>query len=727
MSEEVAKLRIEIDTTPARNDQQQFVAATQNTARVVDDMVESLVEAEKATAKLGRELSAAQGTQALVGSTETAGKAMENMAKKAAEAEKAVDKLDAELKDTNKKTAAEAYGKASVSLRQTTEAAKDTTVAVTSLKTQLLLIGGTFAAVFAAGAAGFAAWRVAESVADTAKFAFELDNAATRLGVTIEFLSVLNEVAARNRISLHELEESFKFLEDGIVDFNTGGSKLTTTIRILGPEIESLIKQGTSLEGVFIAVSDRLKELGSSERTAVILDLFGRSGAKAIPTLLSDFDEAAAKAQKFGVILDQSAGDASKRFNTALEDLKSSVRGLLYDVILPLMPVATDYLNQFADSFASSRPTILNFFADIVEGFDGTINVIDRSIKGITSFTSKLETTLSIFDTIVSIPGKVFDSFSAGFKLSPPPGEDYFAGGFDAKLKKEYEERRARQLIEAEIAKYENQGPPAPNLAEELAFNLRKRAEQARNSGVPRNYPPDFVGPLPEGAFTDQLLGKSQNYEALARAALEKKFAQQARDTAAEIATARNRLAEYDNQLKFDLEIAGKSREEKEVLLETYRLEKALREANSDSIDTEISKYRGMIEEIKKLDKIRNFADEIGSEFSDLIHGMVDDINNLQKAFENLLRGIGHAVVDAAVAAPLKTAVSNFVTGALAPATGAPASPGGEGLAQELNNRPPAIVQNIQINTPDANSFRKSKGQLAEDLRRSTPLKFGRQ
>jgi tail tape-measure protein len=210
---------------------------------------------------------------------------------------------------------------------------------------------------------------IADLIKGTADEADELRDLSIQLGTTTEFLSELKFAAGQAGIELNTLEIGLKTLQKGLGEIAaTGGGEAAEAIHRLGPEMEALVESSASLEEKFLGLVKALKELPASERVFVASKLFGRGGGKILQFIEEDFDKASAAAKRFGTALSKEAGENADKFNDAVGELAGAFKGLKNQAILPLLPEIQKLVDALTDFVVTSKPQILKFFADFVEG-----------------------------------------------------------------------------------------------------------------------------------------------------------------------------------------------------------------------------------------------------------------------------------------------------------------------------------------------------------------------
>jgi hypothetical protein len=112
-------------------------------------------------------------------------------------------------------------------------------------------------------------------------------------------------------------------------------------------------KQFTSTEQALKAVADRFAATADGAgKTAVAMDLFGRSGAQLIPLLnqgSAGLREMGDEARRFGIVISSDAAKAAEVFNDNLTRLGAAARGVGVSLANELLPTLTAYTEEMLD------------------------------------------------------------------------------------------------------------------------------------------------------------------------------------------------------------------------------------------------------------------------------------------------------------------------------------------------------------------------------------------
>lgn len=204
----------------------------------------------------------------------------------------------------------------------------------------------------------------------------ELSKAAQSFGIPIEQLSALKYAADLSGVGLDALGVSMGKLSKNMVDVAAGaGGAAKAAFEKLGISVKNsdgTLKSSTSvleeLSGKFAEMPD------GAEKTALAMQLMGKSGAAMIPLLnggTTALQAQIAEAKKFGLVITQEAAAGAEQFNDNLTRLSAMVGGVMI---------------QATSGLTKTLSTLSNTFVAIVGNTDTmnfAIDAITMTLKGL--------------------------------------------------------------------------------------------------------------------------------------------------------------------------------------------------------------------------------------------------------------------------------------------------------------------------------------------------------
>jgi hypothetical protein len=125
-----------------------------------------------------------------------------------------------------------------------------------------------------------------------------LDEMATKTGVSVETLSSLQLYAKQNGVEIGNLANAFRFMNNNLIDTPKAFEQIGISIKDF---------QNLSTIEQFTQIADKVAGLGTvSQRTKVLMDIFGRSGADLAPLFNQGAEgirNAIAEAERLGLVI----------------------------------------------------------------------------------------------------------------------------------------------------------------------------------------------------------------------------------------------------------------------------------------------------------------------------------------------------------------------------------------------------------------------------------------
>ena len=235
------------------------------------------------------------------------------------------------------------------------------TASLESIQRQARSLGETFdrigrqlrvaGAAFSAAGAG-----VALAVRGQLQLADEMGKAAQRVGLQVEELSRLAYAADLSGLSLAQLEQ-------GLVNLSRQMVNNSESIEALGIDLRDADGNLRATEEVLFDVADALAAVPEgAERTALAMELFGRSGAQLLPMLAGGAEGLRGmteEAKRLGREISGATAEAASEFHDNLARLRSTVSGLWAQIAEELAPILAEVagiVQRVTERFAQLDP-----------------------------------------------------------------------------------------------------------------------------------------------------------------------------------------------------------------------------------------------------------------------------------------------------------------------------------------------------------------------------------
>lgn len=199
----------------------------------------------------------------------------------------------------------------------------------------------------------------------------ELSKTAQKVGLPTEQISGLAYAAGLSDVSIEGLTTGLVKLTKNMSDTAQGTGEAQKGFAALGIDVKnadgSLKSSGQVLSevaGKFAGYKD------GAEKTALAVNLFGKSGAELIPLLNSGTDgltQMTDEAKQFGIVIGTKTGQQAEAFNDNLTRLSTMFKGIWTQVAAQLLPVMLSLENRFLTG-AKSASTFSTITSVVVTG-----------------------------------------------------------------------------------------------------------------------------------------------------------------------------------------------------------------------------------------------------------------------------------------------------------------------------------------------------------------------
>ncbi|NYT76558.1 phage tail tape measure protein [Alcaligenaceae bacterium] len=179
------------------------------------------------------------------------------------------------------------------------------------------------------------------------------------IGTTVESISALTYAADMSGVSQDALAGSLVRLTKGMDDTIRGTGDAKKAFDELGIKVANT--DGTLRDNVSVLndVADKFSGMtDGAKKTALAVQLFGRSGAQLIPFLNSGRDgikEMTDEAESLGIVLNTKTSKAAEDFNDNLSRIKKASDGFVIQATNDLLPTLSSITKGFVDAARASK------------------------------------------------------------------------------------------------------------------------------------------------------------------------------------------------------------------------------------------------------------------------------------------------------------------------------------------------------------------------------------
>ena len=234
---------------------------------------------------------------------------------------------------------------------------------------------GAFAAL------GVGIFEIAHKTAEAGDEAYKLSQ---KLGIGVENLQRLQFAAKLADVDTASFAQGMKFLAKGLDEAKHGSGELKEAFAKLKLNPKAFATSDEALR----ALADKFQKMPDGvQKTALAVKLFSRAGTDMIPLLnggSAGLEEAAAKADKYGIVLTRAQAEAGEKFNDTLTETKAALTGLRNILGNYLIPIIQRYIEYFNDLIAENSELIAQKLQAFFVTFGKVLEIVFKSmVKGI--------------------------------------------------------------------------------------------------------------------------------------------------------------------------------------------------------------------------------------------------------------------------------------------------------------------------------------------------------
>ncbi len=188
-----------------------------------------------------------------------------------------------------------------------------------------------------------------EAAKSAAEFGDRIEHAAQQTGMSTKSLQGLGFAAKMSDVDFQSLSVGLEHLSRAMLQTQQGSLQSASAFRSVGLSAQQL--QGMSMDEVLAKVADRFHATrDGATKTALAMQLFGRSGAELIPLLdrgSEGIDALKAKAKQLGIVMSEESVRQSAAFADKLKEISAEGQAVTRNLMGELMPA----MNRIVDAF----------------------------------------------------------------------------------------------------------------------------------------------------------------------------------------------------------------------------------------------------------------------------------------------------------------------------------------------------------------------------------------
>lgn len=299
-----------------------------------------------------------------------------------------------------------------------------------------MLLGGLkrFAGPIAIIAAGFSIKKIVhESTEAFMGLAAETKNLQRLTGGTVEQASLLGASMRLSGLDTTKTSTAMAIFSRNLNTANDGGDKTNAMVAKLGTNFRDAHGNILPISQIMPGLADRFKSMpDGAQKTALAMQLFGRSGAQMLPFLnkgSAGLAELNAKAREMGLVLDDTSLRIFTQAKVSMREYQATVQGTKVALGQDLVPILESVSNVGRQLMIPVLETMTGWFAKartpilgVAEDIQGFADRGGHAMKGILGFfqggnTIDLASALGITASspIVSVLNGVRDGLQGAF------------------------------------------------------------------------------------------------------------------------------------------------------------------------------------------------------------------------------------------------------------------------------------------------------------------------
>ena len=238
---------------------------------------------------------------------------------------------------------------------------------ISSIGASIAALANPFTLAIAGIAAfGAAAAAIGAGLSELSGRVEQLQNTASRLGTSFEFVQVLEEAAKRSGVAVDQLASGLQKFAVNVDKAREGGTAAAAAFDRLGISQEEL--QNTDPTELAGRVADALDGIEDpAERARIATELLGKSGLELLPAFRG-VDDAQEALSRFSASIDNVDVGRLAGVDDSFDDIKTALQGLSQNLLVPFAGLADGVASAIADAIGGFT-NLLEPFLDRIQPF----------------------------------------------------------------------------------------------------------------------------------------------------------------------------------------------------------------------------------------------------------------------------------------------------------------------------------------------------------------------
>lgn len=276
----------------------------------------------------------------------------------------------------------------------------------------------------------------------------QIDNLSQRVGMSAESLQVYQYAAKLADVENETLSKGLMKLSKNMYDAASGSQEMSSNFQKLGLSATDNAGQLRTTDVMLEGIAERFSHMkDGTEKTALAMKLFGKSGAELIPLLnegSKGLNRMGEEAKKLGIVFSAEDAARAEEFNDNIERIEVTFKGVATKVMGEVLPALLnvsesfiknikdgDGLRQTVEGLGTAFKALVSFGMGVVAAFD----IIGTALAGIAVKAENFVTAIRESKDIILSPGIGWSGKAAMLKESWSKGIADIGLGADLEAK----------------------------------------------------------------------------------------------------------------------------------------------------------------------------------------------------------------------------------------------------------------------------------------------------
>ncbi len=210
---------------------------------------------------------------------------------------------------------------------------------------------------------------------------------AQRFGITAEAVQELGFAASQSGADIETLTIGLGGLSDKLDAAKKGGKDAAASLKAVGVNIADVRSGKQSLDGTLGQIAEKFAAMpDGATKSALAVDLFGKSGRKLIPLLnegSAGIDALRQQARDLGIVIDNDTAAALENFGDQTEALHAQLGGLRNQAIAAILPTLKEMIAGLQEWIKANRQMLVDALTGALRGFLAVLKGVAIVLAGV--------------------------------------------------------------------------------------------------------------------------------------------------------------------------------------------------------------------------------------------------------------------------------------------------------------------------------------------------------